>query len=236
MKKKLKIKISYTLVEILISITVLGFLFAVTILGISKVMTDNSMARFKKGYSNLESSVGYLINNEIIYGTSSGFKNTSAVTLEDVGQTLGETEANKFRDAVKYHLNIIKDNLKCQVYYSSGWYTKSFCFMADDGVVYGIPATNFQRSGVKSYKIEYSEQDSETLYLAPVTMHVNYNANNPLETKDAAIAGVNYDGRVFLLKLADDICNADSPPLNCTKLDNYVKSNTISLANEENNE
>lgn len=235
-KKNKKNITAYTLVEILISITVIGFLFAVAILGISKVMTDNSMARFKKGYANLEQTVAYLINNESIYGTSDGFKNTSSVTLEDVGDTIGSRELEKFRDAVKYHLNVVKDKLKCQTYYSSGWYKQSFCFMTDDGVVYGIPNTNFQRTGVKYFKIIYGDSDYEKVYLLPVTMHVNYNANDTEQTDDAVIAGINYDGRIFLPTLPNEICSAQRPPLNCTKLDKYVNSNTISLTDEEENE
>lgn len=151
----------------MVVIVVIGSILAFITRSISKVSIDNNLARFKKAYAGIEDAISFLINDEIIYGTSSGFKDTEAVTLQNIGEIIGQSGVNKFRDAFKFRMHYVEDRINCPIY---GGISSSGCFMTNYGVVFGIPDTDFVRTGT----VKSKDSDNQTIDVVPITFYTNY--------------------------------------------------------------
>lgn len=137
---KIKELKAYSLAEICITMMLIAFLFLVTFFNIPNLLPDPNKAGFKKGYASLETAIASLLANHDIYQEDKGFKDTGKITFEGTGIVLGKASNDaKFRDAIKYSMVVVKDNITCQVNNT----TINTCFKTQDGVVYGIPNTNF---------------------------------------------------------------------------------------------
>lgn len=230
-------KKAYTFIEIMAVMMIIGFLFVVTAFHLSNVGANNSLARFKKGYASVESAVSSLVSDSNIYGSRLGFKDTQKAELKlykdgdpnnegtSLGEVLGENPKAKFRDSFKYFLNVIKDNIDCDIYKGS---SSSGCFMTDDGVVFGIPNTDFV-----SNMLTITDSDGDKVKVMPITMYVNYDGTKKDPENDAFIIGVEYDGNLHFIETVNkSLCAGKKQPVQCY-LKEYANSKTIGIFDEE---
>lgn len=211
-------KRAFTLAETVMVITVLGFLFGITVLNISKITPDNDKAKFKKAYANIESAVSRLINDKALYPNSDGFLNTSPVILQVTGETIGfNGSSSKFREAMQYQLNVVKNKINCEMY--SGTFSSTQCFMNEDGVVYGIPDTDFSTTGV----IDHADLGK----VVPIVLYTNWREGETRKVdNDAFIVGVRYDGNIRILYTVN--CKKNPDNMQCRSAE-YLQSDTIKL-------
>ncbi len=220
-------KYAFTMAEVLISLAILGFLFAITVINMSGIYADNDTTKFKKSYSLLEGNISHLVNNAAIYGTSAGFRDTETINVENTGEILGFDPYSKFRDCIKYRLNVVKDNIKCNLY--GGFASTSGCFQTDEGIVWGIPDTDF----VKKQVITIKDSDNDNIVALPVTVYVDYKEEQTVKD-NAVVFAVTYDGKIYILKNIENVkCNDKSKETQC-KIDKYVAATTIKLDQGEN--
>ena len=219
-------KHAFTMAEVLISLMIIGFLFAITVINMSGISANNNTTRFKKAYSLLEGNILHLINNSAIYGTSVGFRDTESINVENTGEILGFDPYSKFRDCIKYRLNVVKDEIKCNLYGGSGgkFTSVSGCFQTDDGIVWGIPDTDF----VKKQVISIKDSDNDSITALPVTVYVDYKENQTVKD-NAVVFAVTYDGKIYILKNIENVnCNDKSQEIQC-KVDKYITATTIKV-------
>ena len=214
--KMKKNKNGFSLVEILLALSLLGFLFAMTITQISKIAPDPNKARFKKGYVDLESVIHNIIRNDALYPNDEGFKNTTQVIFKGTGETIGfDGPTSKFREAFKYEMSIVKDKIDCELY--PGMTSSTGCFMAETGVVYGIPDTDFNTYGIVKDEIGN---------LAPIVLYTRFTEGQTVD-RYAFIVGVRADGIIKILYTVDckDTTNNEEM-LQCKSVE-FLKSDTI---------
>ena len=214
----LKKSYAFTLMELLITLSVIGVLIAITITGTKYLTPDVDKARFKKAYTTVEKTVTKLINDDDVYPDDMGFMNLSSV-ITDLNESFGlEDGRTKFRDAFKYLQNTIKDDLDCPML-SVGM---GKCFMTDDGVVWGIPDTDFNSKGVVQV---------DGITYAPITIYTNWEkltksggVSTSKMDDNAFFIGVKYDGNIRILN--NITCTSLSQALQCKAVE-FLKSETI---------
>ena len=226
---------AYTFIEIMATLMIIGFIFVITAVYGTKISADSSMARYKKGYANLENTVANLIKNPDIYGGKSGFRNIRAATLYlhketdgkietiETGEIIGANNFEKFRDGFKYYLDVVKE-VPCNIYPKN---KIDNCLMTDDGVVFGIPNTNFDTKGT----IKITDSDGDPVIAVPITMYVDFDESEKDPSKDAFVFAIEYDGTIHILRTYDK-CTNESKEVQC-KLDKYINSDTILDTNED---
>ncbi len=225
-KKYLK---GFSLADVLISLLIIGILFTLTALNMTGIMADNNTAKFKKAYAALENTTSFLINQEVFYGTLGGFKDTDAVKIENINELLGQNPTSKFRDCFKYYVNAVKDNIPCTLHSGT---SATKCFQTDDGIVWGIPDTDFVKKGIIT--ISDPDNSKNNITAVPITIYLDYKDKKSTLKQDAIVAAVVYDGRIKMLKNKDKgglsvTChNQSQDPVIC-KLDKYINATTIKV-------
>ena len=210
-------KRAFTLAEIVMAISIVGFLFGITVMNISKITPDNDKAKFKKAYANIEGAVARLINNEAIYPNDEGFRNTEPIIFEGTGETIGfDGPHSKFREGIQYELNVIKAKLNCKLYKGTSSSTK--CFLNEDGVVYGIPDTDFDGLGTVS--------NNDLGRVTPIVIYTSWKEGQNVDDH-AFIIGVSYNGSIRILNSGVN-CEKKPESLQC-RAKEYIKSDTIKI-------
>ena len=205
---------AFSIAETMLMLSVIGIIMVFLAKSMSKVSMDSDLAKFKKAYSGIEDTISYLINDEVIYGTSSGFKDTDSVTIDKVGQIIGQNASEKFRDAFKYHMHYIEDDINCPIYSGS---STSGCFRTDYGVVFGIPNTDFVKMGT----VETRDFDNQKITAVPITFYTNYKDGQTVDD-NAFIVNITYDGKIYFgYSIDKSKCTKSSSNMQC-KLKKYV--------------
>ena len=214
--KKIK---AFTLAETLITLTIVGVLMIFCARNATRLSLDSDLAKFKKAYTGIELTVNYLSNDELIYGTSSGFKDTEAVTIKNVGEIIGQNGITKFRDAFKYYMHFVEDKINCPIYMGE---SSSGCFKTDYGVVFGIPDTDFIKKGV----INIKDVNDNDVVAAPITFYTNYRQGQNVDD-NAFVAAITYDGKIYFQQTDKADCSdKKSKQMQC-KIKKYVQATTI---------
>ncbi len=216
MVKLIKNKRAFTVVEILLTLSILGFILLMVTLNARKQLPDLHKARYKKAYLTVEKTVSELINDEQMYPSLFlGLKYLETVVTE-FGEPIGIVQNAKFRDAFIYTVDPIKEDIPCQCL--GGKDCK--CFMTDDGVVYGIPDTDFENVGVLS-----NFYDERVKYL-PITVYTDFEKSQKNNTfsEDAMYIGVQYDGNIKIFHPAK--CTVKDKNRYC-KAEEYLMSDSI---------
>lgn len=214
---------AFTLAESLLALVLLGTLITLTTSKFLRQAPDINKTRFKKAYVVTEQTIQKLVRNEVLYPDSSMFRNTEPVTTT-VGDQFGVSNRNaKFRDAFKYYLSIIRENIQCDVYKNEN---SNNCFMSNDGIVYGIPDTDFSNVGivdVNSTVVGPTGINREiTESYVPITVYTSWKNKRNVST-DAFVIGVRYDGRI---KILNNTGCARPDDLRC-KAEEYLESEDI---------
>lgn len=216
--RKNKLLNGFSLAEVLMVLFIVGFIYLITALGFSGIFADTKTGKFKKAYTSIENTIGYLINNENLYNSGKGFMDANPIKLES-GETLGISETSKFRDSFRYYVGAIKDNLDCELYNGK---SETGCFQSDDGIVWGIPDTNFKDINT----IEVNDYDNTKIKAVPITVYLEFKQVSTLKN-DAFVAAVTYDGRIKILDNFSNIdCEKESRAVQCN-IEKYIKSNSI---------
>ena len=223
---KTNFKKAFTLAETLIVLSIIGVLLVITAKGISRIALDKDLTKFKKTYSEIEATVSYLIQNETIYGTMSGFKDTDSVVLENIGQTLGQDKVTKFRDAFKYRMHSVEDKINCPIYNPNSDNGESnLCFRTDFGVVIGIPDTDFVSKGTVNIK----DAENYNVAATPITFYTSYQQGQTVKD-NAIVVFVTYDGKIFFRNIKDLECNSKSKNMQC-KIEKYIYATSVKNTN-----
>ena len=91
------------------------------------------------------------------------------------------------------------------------------CFMNEDGVVYGIPDTDFSTVGVV--------ENEDLGNVVPIVLYTNWKEGQTRTVNnDAFIVGVRFDGRIRILYTTNCANNPDV--MQCRSAE-YLKSDTI---------
>lgn len=220
---KMKIKYAYNLMEIMLALLILGTIIALTLSNAKKKLPDVDKSRFKKAYTVTEKTVNTLINDENIYPYGEGFRNLEPVQTE-FGETFGLPDENtKFRDAFKYNLDVIEDNINCPIPGN----TKNACFKTDDGIVYGIPDTDFITKNLQETTIERASGEQQ-IRLLPITIYTDWEkiSENADYENDALFIGVRSNGEIRLINVGNVNCSNNSDAIQCKAMQ-YLQSNTL---------
>lgn len=208
------VKKAFTLMECLIVLIIIGFIIVTVGHSASNFLPDKNKVKFKKAYSDMENTVYTLLSNDALYPAKNGFKYTTPVVLV-IGETIGHDGKNsKFREAFKYQINAIKDKIDCQM--PLGASLDNSCFMTDNGVVWAIPDTDFENTGVFI---------QDNFKYVPIAFYTNYKEGATVED-DAFVFGVNSLGKITVIKYND--CNSNDDKMHC-KLKDYIHANTIKI-------
>jgi len=219
---------AFTLAEIMLTLVILGTLITMTASRLLRQTPDVNKTRFKKAYVVTEQTVQKLVRNEVLYPGRNILKNTEPVTTT-AGDQFGVRDENaKFREAFKYYVSIVKDNIECDVFVSGH---SDKCFMTNDGVVYGIPDTDFDNIGVVTFRMERfrHERGDDLAHVAsvresyvPITVYTSWKTKKDVST-DAFVIGVRYDGKIKILN--NEGC-ASPQDLRC-KAEEFLESEDI---------
>jgi len=217
---------AFSLSEILMAVVILGILVAITISNAKKIVPDFDKARFKKANLTIEKVVSTLLNDDVLYPDKKGFLNLVQVETE-YGETFGvPSEKTKFRDAFKFTVNVIKDKINCPIW-APNLATNNACFQTDDGIVYGIPDTDFLNENTTKVKIQRTNDDVEVAFV-PITIYTNYDEakiKNQTDMKNKAMfLGVRANGRIKVLNNIK--CTEESQEAQCKALE-FIQAESL---------
>ena len=205
-----------TLAEVLIVLVLIGTLMVMTLSNGKKALPNIDKTRCKKAYNTIEKVLSNMLNDDNLYPQENGFADTRAVTTQ-FGEVFGGTDVNtKFRDAFKYEVNAVKDNIPCKIYNGSTL-TEADCFKTEDGTVFGIPDTDFYKTGTKTLSGKY---------YTPITVYSNFEKNSDAQS-GAFFIGVRYNGETKLMTTVSS-CNKEPEKsyIQCL-IGEYLSSNSL---------
>ena len=190
-------KIAYSLAEIMVALAVTGMLIGLLTTKVLRQSPDIEKTRVKKAYITIEQTIRSMINNDVLYPDDNMLRNLEPVTTS-VGDQFGVNSPNsKFRDAFMYYLNIAEEGFSCAAFVNAvASIDIDTCFMSSDGVVYGIPDTDFERTNVVPYR-GARVGAREHMYV-PITVYPNFEQKQNPQT-DTMLVGVRYDGKIQIL-------------------------------------
>ena len=142
MKKK-----AMTLAEIIIAMTLITSLSIIGITTFKSTIPDTDMVKFKHVYGNISSIISQILANRDLYPSSSGFQDTSSVTIRKTGKTYSGT--TKFQSAFREKINILEDDIvinekNIPLYEDGGKLitaNKTTCFTSNSGITFCPPET-----------------------------------------------------------------------------------------------
>lgn len=206
---------AYSLAEIMISLALMTVLLGLVTSRVLKQSPDIEKVRVKKAYVVIEKNINSMINNDVVYSGDNMFRNLEAVTTS-VGDQFGVENPNtKFRDAFMYYLTVVDENLTCDILVDEvSSVSVDNCFKSSDGVVYGIPDTDFETVGVFPYRSERVGA-REHMYV-PITVYPNFENKQDVE-KDTMLIGVRFDGKIMIFPKTEG-CDEESRDISCNVL------------------
>ena len=159
----------FTLQEVLLALVVLAVVFSLTVSTNKNVSKTTNMA-IKKANKTLTDVVQNLLDDLNYYNEEKGFADLTEIRLPN-GKPVGDE--SKFRELFGQTV-VLNGRLKsgeillCPVLQSQGRVVEQLCYKTEDGIVWGIPDTDFRtRNIVKMIRKNY-----ETSY-APITVYVD---------------------------------------------------------------
>ncbi len=168
-------KKGYTLMETLIVLVVLGTVFALTV-SVTKNMRNNTNMAIKKASQTMNEVVENLLSDMNYYSGDEGFGDIREVKLSNGRPVRGD---EKFRELFK---NMLRLNMRmregeillCPILGANNQVLKDAeCFMSEDGIVWGIPDTDFREKNI----VKMMRRGYETTYV-PVTVYPNCQLEN----------------------------------------------------------
>ena len=216
-------KFAYSLAEIMVALVVTGTLIALLTTKVLRQSPDIEKTRVKKAYIAIEQAVRSMINNDILYSGDNMLKNLESVTTT-VGDQFGVSEPEaKFRDAFMYYVNVAEEDIICSAYVSENASTDiDTCFMTSDGVVFGIPNTDFESRNVIAYS--GTRVGAREHMYAPITVYPNFEQKQNPQT-DTMLVGVRFDGKIQILSNTEN-CADESKDISCNILE-FLHSDDI---------
>jgi len=163
-------KKGYTLMETLLAIMVLGTVFALTV-SVTKNMRNNTNMAIKKASQTMNEVVENLLSDMNFYSGADGFGDLRDVKLSNGFPVGGDEKFRKlFRNSLRLNMRMQEGEiLLCPILVSSSIVQNDAeCFMSEDGLVWGIPDTNFKDKNI----VKMMRRDYETAYV-PVTVYPN---------------------------------------------------------------
>jgi len=224
--RRINIINAFSLAETMMMLSVIGILLVLTAKSASKISLDQDLAKFKKAYIGIEQTVSSLINDQLFYGSAnSGFKDLDAVTLENIGEVIGQNGVTKFRDAFKYNTKYVEDKIDCPIYKGT---SSSKCFLTDYGVVFGIPDTDFVKKGV----IEIEDANNNKIPATPITFYTNYKEGQNVDD-NAFVVAITYDGRIYFQNTDGAKCNNKASKQIQCNIKKYIQATSVKRLNSD---
>ena len=204
-------KLAFTLAEMMFAMIVIAVLIGATASRVLKQSPDVEKTRIKKAYITIEKTISSMVDNDVIYSGDLMMKNLEGVTTS-VGDQFGTNDANtKFRDVFMYYQNIVEEDIPCFIKEGDQDVEVNHCFRTSDGVVYGVPDTDFENVGVQLI-LDDTRRNRSHKYV-PITVYPNFDSKKNIND-DVMIVGVRYDGRI---KMITQDCTDET--ISCNVLD-----------------
>ena len=234
----MKKRFAFTITEVLLALAIIAF---VSVLGMyafstagpnSKFSSKVDRLKFKNANLTFKYTLSNLISNPAYYSDESGFTDLDEVNFNDkyIQNNVSFSGKEKFRHLFLKELGIPigSKNLDCYMLINSIKPERTdLCYIGDNGVVWGIPDTDFVDYGV----IEQENMTGGNSYYAPVTMYVN--ASN-IDSEDssyhnAVVIGVRADGSTVMINTVKDCENKRSENYaQCDIADVFASTNSRS--------
>ncbi len=186
MKKNIHEAMSLT--EILLVLLVLSFIISLSIPTVNNISFNYKlkMSVVKADYS-IKEIVENLLNNSHNYS-------------KDFAYNLGVDGSAKFRNA--FYENLVTPRTDfCPVHNGNGIQTDLKCYFAADGLVWGVPYTDFQETGI----VYVTKRGVSNIAYVPITVYPVYNHKKANENaseyfyNNAMVYGLRKDGDLIFL-------------------------------------
>ena len=165
-------KLGLTLVESLLALSVLGVVCALSI-NVNRNFSSTSTMNMsiKKSSQTLTDIVQEMLDDANLYGATHNFSDMSVSRLDNGKRVSGvEKFRELFKSRVSLHQKISGDSvLLCPVLLSDSTVSADeLCYMTKDGIVWGIPDSDFRTENVVSV-----QRRGYTSSYVPITVYVN---------------------------------------------------------------
>jgi len=210
---KIHTKTAFTMAELLISLGIIALLSLIALYGLSKATPRVDKLKFKTANLSFKNAIDSMLNNSTYYSEEDGFTDISDVKLDDM-YAEDSVEYNgimKFRNLLLHELGVsmLNTSFDCKILTTSTHpQTSHLCYRADNGVIWGIPDTDFKKTGV----VKITNKNGFTSKYTPVTVYVSsdyYKTDDDFK-QYAIIYGVRRDGDITLIHTIKDCDNKDN--------------------------
>lgn len=239
---KQKTKKAVILVEQLLVFIMLGVLSTLVVFGFRNITTKTGdYLKLKNGYMSLKQNVNNITSNSAYYSAKGDLSDLSEAsigydTLEADAGLSSEVMSgeSKFRQILMMEMGLMKldtDMYNCKVKQGetvilvkdSSELSSSVCYVSDNGVVFGIPNTDFKKSNLALVKNAKGER---TRYL-PITMYPDVKKLDKSDAyeKYSFIVGLRADGAITVINDVDCEKYPDSFQCNSDKILTDIRTN-----------
>lgn len=160
----------FTLSEVVIALGIMATIIALSIT-VRNTFIGSTNLSIKKASMVLNEVIQNLLNDANYYAQDSSFVDLKEVRLADNTPVRGEIKFKElFKSMIKLHGAFTGDRvLLCPILVSEyDVEDESVCYMTEDGIVWGIPNTDFRENNV----VKILSRGYETPYL-PISVYVN---------------------------------------------------------------
>lgn len=197
-------RIAYTIAELVVVISIVAFLGVISIYSYSKITERGEVLTIKTAYDMVKKGLKDVVENPTYYADGSDLSDTGEVTYVDDETASG---TSKFRKLLLYEMSVsLGDSVSCLIYTGDGAHqTTQNCYMSENGIVFGIPDTDFSNLNMVSHVSNANQSTYKSLY---ITVYPHYNKIHQRKgdylLEEAMILGVNPDGG---LEIIDTDCD-----------------------------
>lgn len=168
----MKKKLGLTLAESLIALSVLGVVCALTMTVNRNFSSETKVnLSIKKASQTLTDVVQDMLDDANFYGATNNFSDMNEVRLNNGQRVSGEEKFRElFKSKIILHQGVSGSNiLLCPILVSDSTVSSDeICYMTQDGIVWGIPDSDFKTRNVVSV-----ERRGYTTPYLPITVYAN---------------------------------------------------------------
>lgn len=223
---------AFTLAEIVLTLGIVSILIGLMSSKVMRQSPDIEKTKVKKAYIVVERTINSLINNEVLYPNADMLMRDLTPVITSVGDRFGNSDddgVTKFRDGFKYYLDILEEDISCTTQLGNS----DNCFRTADGIVFGIPDTDFVEDGVSNFTDDTNRAAANNLArtYVPVTVYPKWEKNGENDFRnDTMVIGVRFDGQIRILN-NDRNCPADNNKRLACRLESILQSDDIKRNN-----
>lgn len=198
----MKKKLALTLVESLIALSVLGVICALSMTVNRNFSSETKVnMSIKKASQTLTDVVQDMLDDANFYGATNNFSDITEVRLNNGQRVSGEEKFRElFKSKIILHQGVSSGSnvLLCPILVSDSIVSSDkICYMTQDGIVWGIPDSDFKTQNVVSIK----RRGYATPYV-PITVYTNCEIEHKEEDSSVLACKGTVDGSDYFDKSA----------------------------------